>query len=252
MSQEYGVTWVGDPREWQSSRGDTFLAYEIEVEGVQGKIEWSRKPDSDPPEVGGMTPLATIDNGSHGKKLKVDWNGIKEQKAGKPSTGSSGSANFAPAEFMKPLRPEVQRAIQRQHSQEMALRYHAFDKESASPTLAQIFQVADAFDKDIADAQGAPATTAPAPPAQRPDVDLSEIEQALEAANCPPAAVPIISLYMAFELSPARATEAVRKLSASTDPTTQKKALDALVTLTEKHRGEPLPMEPAPEDDIPF
>lgn len=127
MSQEYPITWVGDPREWESGRGDRFLAYEIMLDGVPGKVEWSRKPDSDPPVVGAMTPLATIERGSHGKKLKVDWDAMKDRKSGSsspPTTSSAGSGNFS-AEYARPLRPEVQRAIQRQHSQGRAVDYAA-------------------------------------------------------------------------------------------------------------------------------
>ena len=70
VSQEYKILSVGDPREWAAERGGTLLAYPLELEGVEGSVEWSRKPDSDVPKAGELTLPSTVENGPHGKKLK--------------------------------------------------------------------------------------------------------------------------------------------------------------------------------------
>lgn len=264
MSQEYAITWVGNPREWSTSRGDRMLSYEVEVDGVTGKIEWARKPESDPPTIGAMTPLATIDNGAHGKKLKVDWNAVKEQKAGRPSssTSSAGSANLGGGDYARPLRPEVQRAIQRQHSQEMALRALALLKLPQVPDgtelKALIAHWTGWFDADVdreTTPQGSgegslgPQTSAPA---QSPVVDISEIEEALQGAHVSVENSHLIGNYMALKLEPSRTIEAIRKLTDFTDVSGQKRAVDALKKLTEADIGHALLADTPPEDDIPF
>lgn len=270
MSQEYAVTWVGDPREWESNRGDRFLAYEIEVAGTAGKIEWSRKPDSDPPAVGQNTPLATIENGSHGKKLKVDWDGIKQAKAaGTSSASGAGPSNFGTqgSEYMKPRRPEETRKIERQHSQEMAIRsltaMGTFDGKSAGLIHQTLKSWIDWFDADLggqgstqapdggsnkADALGPDSSVAPA----SSPADLSEFEQALQGAGLDTAAATAVALYMVMKLEPKRCDEAFRKLTDASNPSAQASALAALETLTEKDLGAPLPKDPEIDDDIPF
>lgn len=267
MSQEYSITWVGNPREWRTHDGHPMLSYEIEVDGVVGKIEWARKPESDAPLLGHPTPLATIENGPHGKKLKVDWDAVKEQKAGR-GTSSAGSANLGGGDYARPLRPEVQAAIQRQHSQEMALRWvtiiNSSRVEGTKPieTLAQVFKVADAFDNDVGreaapqgsggGSLGPPAPSTHPAPVQPPSLDISEMEQALQGAGVGVENSRHIANYMALKLEPSRAIEAVRKLTNSADLFTQEQTVAALTKLTEAELGRSLGEEPPPEDDIPF
>lgn len=263
MSQEYAITTVGPPRPWQNKRGDQMVSYDVGIEGVYGTVEWARKPDSDPPVAGSTTPLSNIEDTTYGKKLKVDWDAVKAGgSGGPPATSSAGSANFG-GDYQRPLRPEVQRAIQRQHSQEMALRFLALNRQS--PSYEDVFKAADAFDADInrqtppQGSGGSPLvgaapqapSTHPAP-AQSSVVDTSEIEMALQGAYVGIEASKMIAAYMVQELEPSRTVEAIRKLTDFLDAPEQKKTVDALTRLTETALGHDLPVDSAPDDSIPF
>lgn len=97
-----------------------------------------------------------------------------------------------------------------------------------------------------------PEAPSPSPAPAQPSVDLSELEQALEAAGLEGPARTDVALYMALKLEPERCGEAVRKLTDASDPNAQKRALDALKTLTEKDLGRALVESPDVDDTIPF
>lgn len=270
MSQEYTITHVGPSREWSNKRGDRFLAYEIQVEGDDRTIEWSRKPDSDPPEVGKTTPLADIENGSHGPKLKVDWNALKEQGG---STSSGGSKNFKPKEWQPESErdPERSARILRQHSQSAALEYAKLtgalsDLSEAitepRKTVPDFFwRLVDQFDADVLQTaqkaggvalQGETSLSTPATPpaAQEAQSNAEYLSRLLEQAGFPLIQIPPVQRYIEAEVHGERRQKLESALGSS-DIDFCASAVTQLIAETEIWTGEKLPT-PTPDDGIPF
>ena len=247
MSQEFTIAWVGSSREWESKRGDHYLAYEVKVEGDDRVIEWSRKPDSDPPEVGKTTPLADIENGSHGPKLKVDWSAVKQQGG---STSSSGSKTYEAKSWQPEAQRDPERAarILRQHSQEMAIRYCALLGDRVA--LDQIFAYANQFDADVIKAAQAGGVTSQAPPAaQETQSNAEYLSKLLEEAGFDLAQVTVVQRYIETNFDNERRTKVEAALK---DITRAPKAYDQLKQETEAWTKEPLPVNDPASDDIPF
>lgn len=275
MSQEYTITDVGNPREWKSKRGDTFLAYEIRLEGVDGPVEWSRKPSSDPPKIGDTTPPGDIQNGPHGPKLQIDWDAVKGSSGGFSSTTSSGSQNHSQKKWQPESErdPERSARILRQHSQEMSLRVLALVglDDEASAIQASLREWADWFDNDVNEAgqaarsaQGSspvartggtvsPGASGPEPTSP-PAEDLKDLEMAIDTAQPTPAkARELIARYMLSELPADEQNRACNQLCNTADLETQAKTIKALRERTEKWTGKPLPTGPKDDDEpLPF
>jgi hypothetical protein len=275
----YEVKKVGDePREWSSSHGGTFLSYTVDLQEEAGPVaigvEWTKKPESKPPTVGERV-AGHLEDGRYGDKFKIDYEATKElggsRTSVEASTGTAGSRNAGKGNWQSEQErdPERSARILRQHSQSAALQWaQMLPDEGKSLTLATIFQFADAFDQDViqagqaaVQAQGSappdnerrnlPPSDSPGSEQQSADPSLTEIEQALDTAGLIGPAASIVATYMLAELEPERTVQAIRKLTGS-DLEAQSEALAALKTLTEKHRGEPLPTNPNPDDAIPF
>jgi hypothetical protein len=270
MSTVYRVKSVaGEPREWTSKQGGTFLSYKVDLEAdgnLERGIEWNRKPESQPPKVDEYI-AGHIEEGKYGDRFKMDYEATKE--IGQSPETSIASSSHAPSYGKS---PDIQRQITRQHSQGMAVQVlpHRLAVTetplSAEGIKALLKEWTDWFDADvfgqtssqIQGAQDSQAGAAP-PPAASPgsekgpaDVSLTEIEQALDTAGLINAeARGKVSAYMVSELSMDRIVVAVRKLAAQ-DIEAQSAALGSLKTLTEKWTGEPLPTESAFGDEPPF
>lgn len=98
------VAGAGEPFGQDKDWGP-LIPWRFKVEGEAATITWNRKPGSAGPSVGDVLDGTLEDNGSYGKKFK-------KAAAGGFNRGGGMS-------------PEQQKAIVRQHSQEMALRYAA-------------------------------------------------------------------------------------------------------------------------------
>lgn len=264
MSQEFTVTWVGPPREWSNKRGDRFLAYPIKVEGDDREIEWSRKPESEAPEVGNSTPLADIENGSHGPKLKVDWDAVKEQGGG--STSSSGSKNFKSKEWQKETDRDPERAarILRQHSQGMALQlltHRPITEATDEQIKATLKHWTDHFDADVIQAaqkaggasRGADSTSdGRTPPAAQVETQhkAEYLYHLLEKAGFPSSQRPILQRYIEDQVEGERRTKLEEALG-SNDLDLCAKAVTQLIAETEKWTGEKLPDPKSDNTEIP-
>jgi len=269
VSQEYTVSWVGDSREWQSKRGDRFLAYEIKVEGDDRVIEWSRKPDSEPPEVGKTTPLADIDNGPHGPKLKVDWSAVKQQGG---STGSGGSQNFTGKskewKTESQFDPEKVARIGRAHAQGMAIQtltaMGTFESQSADQITGKLKQWIDFYEADVnaaakkaaqaggrSDGDASPPGTGPldAPGAQETQSNAEYLSKLLEEAGFDPAQVTVVQHYIETNFDNERRTKVEAALK---DITRAPKVYDQLKQEAEAWTGEALPVDDPASTELPF
>lgn len=176
MAETYKILGVGDPREWSSEKyGGRFFAYPLTLEGVEGSVEWSRKADSNPPQVGDSI-ICDIESGPHGKKAKINWDAMREE--GGRSGGSYGGPGGS--EYMKPYPPDAVARMGRSHAQEMALRYAEQvgalqsmnpDKLRSDPRSSvpkHFWRLVDAFESDVeaAAAQKAAQGAGVAPPVE--------------------------------------------------------------------------------------
>jgi hypothetical protein len=125
MSQTFQITWVGDrTRDWETDKGQ-FTAYKIALAGYDpsendpeaGKtVEWSRRRDAQAPapgdEVFGHIEVKTYDWGNK-YVFKTD-----QAEQGRPPSFKKASNGVVPAV----TQDDRSRRIERQHSQEMAIR----------------------------------------------------------------------------------------------------------------------------------
>jgi hypothetical protein len=139
----YEILHVGDDvREWTAKQGpaagQTFKSYTVRAkcpDGMERNFEVSRKPDSPPPPLGAVEAEVKPSQGDFPDKLKLTPQG---------RGGGFGGG----------MSPERQAAVQRQHSQEMAIRMlDAFeprlDGRTAKTYLPQIKALTDWFDADV-------------------------------------------------------------------------------------------------------
>lgn len=145
MPATYTIRKVHDnPRSWQSKQGGPMVSYKVDLDGPNGRdgVEWSRREGSAMPVVGQRVE-GEIEQGNYGPKLKV----------ARPAGTGFGGGGFRPRD------PKETAAIQRQHSQEMALRFlDAVDLGEATlgKTGKQILEsvvrpLIDWFQRDIED-----------------------------------------------------------------------------------------------------
>lgn len=259
MSEVFLIEAVGDPREWESAKhGGRFFAYPLTLEGVSDEVEWSRKVDSDPPKVGDRI-AGSVSGGPHGKKLKVDWDAMRELNNSRSASGGGSevvtttSANFKAKGSWQPEEerdPGRSARILRQHSQECAIRLLTLQK-AQGVTPEMVFKLADAFDADVnkvasqakGSAGGAPA---PAPPAGPPSTDV--LFTLLEVAGLNGEAAKVVGDYVNLEFNPEQRQRAIQRLQ---NPNEKTEALESLKTLAEKFHGEHLPTAET-ADNIPF
>lgn len=143
MSSNFTIENVGpETREWEWPKGSgkVNVSYTVKVAEHDKPLEHSRQKGKPAPEVG-ETVFGYIEaskNDHYPDKLK------------KVSQGGGGGG-------FKPRDPAEIKAIQRQHSQEMAIRTLSlafyggvFAPESATDLLNKVQSTADWFDKDIA------------------------------------------------------------------------------------------------------
>jgi hypothetical protein len=277
VSQEFLIEEVGATREWANKDGHRFLAYDLKLEGEPERVEWSRKPDSDPPKPGEKTPLANIQNGPHGKRLRVDWDAMKEHKAGSGSPRRSKGSDWTPEAQRD---PERSARILRQHSQEMAIRLVASnpdfpslenDAQGTTQLSERLKALVDAFDADVNQAgqaaiqgaggaspsslprEGSPGVSPAASAPDSPPVSMEEAEQALDTAAALEASKRRkVAEFVVTQLAPARAVKAVKNLTNTSDLGERAATVKALIENTEAWIGGPLPAEEKTDDSIPF
>lgn len=134
MSKDYTVQGIESKREWSGKYGP-MVTYLVKLAGEDEFVEVNRKPTTDAPKDGEVLTGELIPNANpqFPAKLKVD----------KPAftPGQGGGFKRSPADT---------KAIQRQHSQEMALRYLTLVGKT-NATLEDVSSVAAYFDQDIVD-----------------------------------------------------------------------------------------------------
>lgn len=132
---KHTLTVVSQPRQWEGEYG-TMHAYTVKVEGDEGAYDLSKKPSSPAPVVGQTIEVARIVPPKEGTTYLPK---IKLAQVG-------GGGGRGPS-------PQDRRAMQRCHSQEMALRYAAIKQSQgklpAEFTPADLFKIADHFDGDV-------------------------------------------------------------------------------------------------------
>jgi hypothetical protein len=169
---EYVVTAVSEPRrwEWPKDSGQFNEDYTLTLEGVDKPAILTQKPSTAPPQPGAKLDLTLEPHKRFEDKLK----------ASRVRQGAFGGGAA--------MSPERTNAIQRQHSQEMALRYAAIkgNKELLPDpfTLEDLRKVIDWFEKDISPdarqktAKGLPVRNEPvrtgAPEPTTPSADYPE------------------------------------------------------------------------------
>jgi hypothetical protein len=127
------LTVVSQPREWDSQKGGPMKSYTVKVEGDDGAYEIARKASSPAPTVGQKIDVAEVvpSNGNYPPKIKLAFGG----------KGGGGGRT-----------PEEQARIQRQHGQEMAIRWaalaHARGKLPDDFKLGDLTAIIDWFDAD--------------------------------------------------------------------------------------------------------
>jgi hypothetical protein len=182
----YEILHVGDDvREWTAKQGpaagQTFKSYTVRAkcpDGMERNFEVSRKPDSPPPPLGAVEAEVKPSQGDFPDKLKLTPQG---------RGGGFGGG----------MSPERQAAVQRQHSQEMAIRMlDAFeprlDGRTAKTYLPQIKALTDWFDADVNQASpnasqdggvNPPSLPAPSSSAGPSDKQLDFLERLLQEAG---------------------------------------------------------------------
>jgi hypothetical protein len=165
VSQTFQITWVGDrTRDWETDKGQ-FRSYKIALAGYDpsendpeaGKtVEWSRRRDAQAPSPGDEVF-------GHIEAKQYDW-GTKyvfktdQAEQGRPASFKKAGANGAGAPASA-TQDDRSRRIERQHSQEMALRYAAFT--GATGGLEKIRELTDWFAADLDVPQTPPAQDKP-------------------------------------------------------------------------------------------
>jgi hypothetical protein len=151
MSQ-YNITEVSeDFNEWQSKFGPmhTYTVRAVDPAGETRTFQMNRKPESGPPQTGEVDASEKPAKGDFPPTLKINYT----EQGG----GGGGATQTAAAPAPSPSR---QKAIQRQHSQEMALRLIAVtgdasalntDDEKIVTTYlnSTVKRLADWFDADV-------------------------------------------------------------------------------------------------------
>lgn len=258
ITRDWTVNAVREGDVVPNPHGGELQKFYVDFEG-SGDTYWRRKA-GDVPEVG-RSYYGNIRQGDYGPMFKK----MKPEDGAARSNGSrsSGGGGFP---------PDVQAAITRQHSQEMAIRALALgglgrdSLEDWDEAKGAIREWTDWFQADVdaaaeaAQGNGDTATlggesgaTAGSSPAQTLEVSLTEIEQALDVAGLRNSqALSKVSSYMLSELAPERVVSAVKGLTNGADSAGVEQTLAALVKLTERKLGTTLPTAPDSDESIPF
>lgn len=142
MADNLTISKVTGKREWNGQHG-SMVTYKVELEQLEGVHELNQKPETPEPNVGESIFADVLPPNKEGflPRLKK-----KQQQGGFGGGGWGGKS------------PEEQRKIQRQHSQEMAIRaltlavqlgVIAKPPENSAAYLELVQKTADWFDKDI-------------------------------------------------------------------------------------------------------
>jgi hypothetical protein len=252
-TREWKVLDVREGKVEPNPHGGNFQKFYVDFEGSDDTY-WRRK-EGDKPEVG-KSYYGTITEGNYGpmfkKEKKPEGGGFEARPGGRGGDWQPESERD----------PERAARILRQHSQEMALRWTAL-LQAADPnlaqtngglTLAQAFQFADAFDRDVneagqaasqgagasapLDAQASSPATTPAP--EKPPADTAQwFTKLLEDAHMDPVAALELGKYIAHKFSDEqrkRAASGLRDLDA------QGETVKRLTSAYEKSEGKLLPL----------
>lgn len=146
----YTVSHVAEnTREWSSQQGGPMVAYKMTVKDPTGaevtNVEWSRKKDSPAPKVG-----ETVDGEIATQTVDTRNGPMQVRKFKKAQQGGFGGGGYRPRD------PAETAAIQRQHSQSVAveyLRYRAMlgDVPGEWKTRDGLRELIDWFQRDIED-----------------------------------------------------------------------------------------------------
>jgi hypothetical protein len=136
----FEITGVSDRvRDWTSQKGGPMKSYRVNLKAADGaattNVELSQKADTPPPAVGGSVDGTIDTSGEYGPKFKKEF-----QQGGRGGGG-------------RPRDPAETAAIQRQHSQHMALLYvqakAAAGELPAEFKPSQLTPIINWFDTDI-------------------------------------------------------------------------------------------------------
>jgi hypothetical protein len=145
MAQYTVIGSVAAGAPWSNEHGQ-FQTYTLTLEGVDKPADLNQKVETAPPAIGSTMDLTLTPDPKYPAKMKA-------KKVYVASGAGSGGFQRSPEESAK---------MQRQHSQEMALRYAAIraEKEMLPEPfkLADLKSVIDWFEKDIADSTALRAT----------------------------------------------------------------------------------------------
>jgi hypothetical protein len=270
VSEHVTVEAVKDARDWQSDDGKirlTFYTLDVKREsGMTQEVDHSRKQGGAEPQPGEELEVI-FEEGKYRPKMKKAPQGSFAGGSTERSTG--GKREWKPESQYD---PEKTARIGRAHAQEMALRWatllHQTDRGLDAETLPKLFQIADAFERDVNQAgqaansaQGAPpskdgallaGSASPGSSSSPAEIgELAELAKALDTAGLVFApARDKVAEYM-LTMPEAEQIRAVNQLTNAADLETQAMTLRAMRQRAESKFGGPLPVDPA-EDDIPF
>jgi hypothetical protein len=143
------------PRSWNSAKGGPMLSYRVDLARVEDdfairNVEWSKKQDSKPPQVGEVIDCTVDMEAQYGPKLKVNFT----QGGG---GGGGGGRGWVPEP------PEKRRSIAMQHAQKCAVEILAvaaahgdYKPPSAGDVAGQVKTVAQALFAQVIEAEKEP------------------------------------------------------------------------------------------------
>jgi hypothetical protein len=234
--------------------------------GEAADAYWQRKAGSE--VTVGDKVYGKVEEGEHGLRFKLEQRPDGAPRAS--GTSSGGAREWKPESAYD---PEKTARIGRAHAQEMAVRalaaMGAFEGKSAERLHELLRNWTGFFERDVNKAgqaasqgagvasadpvgssQGIPPATAPAP--EKPSAeDMRDIEMALSTAGYGVPGAEIVAKYMLSVLNESELQRACNQLTGQ-DLEAQGMTLRAMRQRTERWTGSPLPVEPDPDETIPF
>jgi hypothetical protein len=181
--------------DWEDNFGGENRQYTLELQEIEGVVQHSRRRTSNAPQVG-ETIWGHLEpsGGTYPPKLKRDQGG-PDQPAGAPQGSAQRSSGGQRRSSGRS--PDDTAAIQRQHSQEMALRFCEVQARlgqiNEEFTMTYLQPLIDTFDDDIAQgvsrASGKAAVHAAQRGAEAPQTQPAQTYQQLPTSDATPAAV---------------------------------------------------------------
>ena len=194
-----------EPQEWTGKFGPmhSYKVVAAKPEGGYEDYEVNRKPTSGPPPLGPVEAEIIPSKGDYPDKLKLVQQG--------------GSGGFSG----RPDDPERRRRIERQHSQEMALRLLALATDRDEVTYAEVKEVTDWFQKDL-EADGGGGDDSLSNQSQSPNAAAASSGFASQKQSG------MVEGILKREKVDSNKVEAIKRFMETLDPTALRATIDAL------------------------